>query len=36
MPQLSHHQDWFGRLSIDATAALPDQQRRLAKPPTAG
>ncbi|MGQ3055752.1 MAG: transporter [Nevskia sp.] len=22
IPQLSHHQDWFGRLSIDATAAL--------------
>lgn len=22
MPQLSHHQDWFGRLSIEATAAL--------------
>ena len=22
IPQLSHHQDWFGRLSIDATAAF--------------
>lgn len=22
IPQLSHHQDWFGKLSIDATAAL--------------